>query len=195
MRILYSEDAFHADHTTRILPDESACPADSYACPADSYFELYWLDQTRNGIHGVLLFISTAMSKQTERVYDWEHFFMPGAVSTWIVGEAHGECLGIVGEAFPHSSIASADMQVFLLATFPKGRPYHGWVGHSRMCFDTVHYAVDLYLQGYPELHSSRYIKFTLLDINEPCYWYKALLYRREGTCIVADPIRRHVTG
>ena len=159
----------------------------------DSFDEMYWLDGTQIGIRGAYLLMTTVLSKHSKRVSDWEHFFMHGAVSTWIVGEEHGECLGIVGEAFP-SSIDSSDMQVFLWYTYPTGRPYHAWAGHSsHMCSDRMPHAVDLYLQGYPEFHTSRYMKFALPDVNEPSEWYKAQLYRRLGICIFKDPMRRHV--
>ena len=156
--------------------------------------ELFWLPRIgmQNGVHqrGVFAFMSSGVSNRTSLCRDWDVFFLPGALESWIVGNTYGIEMGRVGAVFANAGYTT--MPVFLAPQYPDILPYHAWTGYSmsEAMVDARFHCIDFYWQSPQEYLTGKYHWFLLLDVSDPIEWYSATVYRRVGTKSIEDPIR-----
>jgi hypothetical protein len=151
-------------------------PVDEFGAAAYK-LEVWWVDAMRGGILGVVVYSSTVMSDFTGSIGDWEVHWVPGAMAPNILGVVFRERLGSVRsqQHYPHFTEYRL-MYEFLLNVHEPTGLYHGWASYSEDVYtlDDEYHAIEWYWQGPGHVMTSQYHWFTLLDVNEPVFWYRA---------------------
>ena len=154
---------------------------------AESYMvELYWFQGPPRS-PGVFVLEATNVSCRTGLAADWEVFYLPSGIESWIIGERYGQSMGNVADVFP--GIPGLRMPEFLRNLNPAAIPYHGWVGFSmnHQTIDGVYHCLDFYWQGPMEYCSGMYHHFLLRDVSEPTDFYMSQQYTRIGHRAIQD--------
>ena len=118
---------------------------------------------------------------------DWEEYWLPRALVSCIRNE-YADHLGYLRNLYEDSD-QYATIHDFIATTFPGIQPYHAWVGYSKRypTQDSVHHAVDWYIQHPPEYLTSWYQHYHLTDISTPQEYWQSRVSKHIGMTFFDD--------